>query len=134
WRRACRARSWCASRPPRWPTPSAPAGSARPTPGRSAPSHRVVFARLWNARCRRSPRLQPPSEGETMAQGSTMFTVGTLLRHAEEASAPVRVLVGTTWVDGVVVGADGMGVVLDDGNGSQVLVRLESIVAVSFSR
>lgn len=69
-----------------------------------------------------------------MAQGSTMFTVGTLLRHAEDAGAPVRVLVGNTWIDGVVVGADGMGVVLDDGNASQVLVRLESIVAVSFSR
>lgn len=69
-----------------------------------------------------------------MAQGSTMFTVGTLIRHAEEAGAPIRALVGNTWIDGVVVGADGMGVVLDDGNGHQVLARLDSIVAVSFSR
>lgn len=69
-----------------------------------------------------------------MAQGSTMFTVGTLLRHAEDASAPVRVLVSNTWIDGTVVGADGMGIVLDDGNGSQVLIRLEAIMAVSFSR
>lgn len=65
---------------------------------------------------------------------STMFTVGTLLRHAQDAGAPVRVLVNNTWLDGVVVGADGMGVILDDGNGHQVLARLDSIAAVSFSR
>jgi hypothetical protein len=69
-----------------------------------------------------------------MAQGSTLFTVGTLLRHAQDAAAPVRVLVSGTWLDGVIVGADGLGVILDDGNGHQVLVRLDSIVAVSFSR
>lgn len=69
-----------------------------------------------------------------MAQGSTLFTVGTLLRHAQDAAAPVRVLVSGTWLDGVIVGADGLGVILDDGNGQQVLVRLDSIVAVSFSR
>jgi hypothetical protein len=69
-----------------------------------------------------------------MVQGSTLFTVGTLLRHAQDAAAPVRVLVSGTWLDGVIVGADGLGVILDDGNGHQVLVRLDSIVAVSFSR
>ena len=67
-------------------------------------------------------------------KSSTLFTVGTLLRHAEDAGAPVRVLVQGTWLDGRVVGADGMGVVLDDAGGQQVLVRLDSIVAVSFSR
>jgi hypothetical protein len=69
-----------------------------------------------------------------MAQGSTMFTVGTLLRHAEEANAPVRVLVDNTWIEGRVIGADGLGVVLDNGQGQQALVRLESIVAVMFSQ
>ena len=34
----------------------------------------------------------------------------------------------------MIVGADGLGVILDDGNGQQVLVRLDSILAVSFSR
>ena len=69
-----------------------------------------------------------------MAKTSSLFTVGTLLRHAEEAGAPVRVLVANTWVDGVVIGADSHGVIVDDGNGHQVLVKLEAIVAVSFSR
>ena len=69
-----------------------------------------------------------------MAQSSTLFTVGTLLRHAQDAGAAVRVLVANTWVDGVIVGADGLGVILDDGNGHQVLVRLDAILAVSFSR
>lgn len=68
------------------------------------------------------------------SRSSTMFTVGTLLRHAQDAGAPVRVLVQNTWLDGHIIGADGLGVVLDDGNGQQVLVRLESILAVSFSR
>ena len=65
---------------------------------------------------------------------STLFTVGTLLRHAQDAAAPVRVLVEGTWLDGRIVGADAHGVVLDDGNGRQVLVRLEAVIAVSFSR
>ena len=67
-------------------------------------------------------------------KGSTLFTVSTLLRHAQDAGAPVRLLVQGTWLDGRIVGADGLGVVLDDGNAQQVLVRLDAIVAVSFSR
>lgn len=65
---------------------------------------------------------------------STLFTVGTLLRHAQDAGAPVRVLVAGTWLEGVIVGADGLGVILDDGAGQQVLVRLDSILAVGFSQ
>jgi len=65
---------------------------------------------------------------------STLFTVGTLLRHAQDAGAPVRVLVQGTWLDGRIVGADGHGVVLDDDHGQQVLVRLEAVTAVSFCR
>ena len=68
------------------------------------------------------------------SQSSTLFTVGTLLGHAQDAGAPVRVLVQGCWLDGRIVGADGLGAILDDGNGHQVLVRLDSVVAVSFSR
>jgi hypothetical protein len=65
---------------------------------------------------------------------STMLSVGTLLRRAEETGAEVRVLVEGCWLDGRVVGCDGLGAVLDDGNGQQALVRLESVAAVTFSR
>jgi hypothetical protein len=68
------------------------------------------------------------------SKGSTLFTVGTLLRHAQDAGSPVRLLVQGTWLDGRIAGADGLGVILDDGHAQQVLVRLDSIVAVSFSR
>jgi hypothetical protein len=68
------------------------------------------------------------------SKSSTLFTVGTLLRHAQDAAAPVRLLVSGTWLDGVIVGADGLGVIVDDGAGQQVLVRLDSVLAVGFSR
>ncbi len=63
---------------------------------------------------------------------SAMFSVGTLLRHAEDRGAPVRVLVQGTWLEGRVVGCDGLGAVLDDGKGEQALVRLDSVAAVTF--
>ena len=65
---------------------------------------------------------------------STMLSVGTLLRRAEETGTEVRVLVQGSWLDGRVIGCDGMGAVLDDGNGQQALVRLDQIAAVTFSR
>lgn len=65
---------------------------------------------------------------------STMFSVGTLLRHAEDSGAAVEVLVQGSWLDGRVLGCDGMGAVLDCGDGGQLLVRLEQVAAVKFSR
>jgi hypothetical protein len=65
---------------------------------------------------------------------STMFSVGTLLRHAEDSGAPVKVLVQGNWLDGRVLACDGLGAVLDDGDGSQFLVRLDQVAAVKFSR
>ena len=65
---------------------------------------------------------------------STMFSVGTLLRAAEDNGTEVRVLVQGAWLEGRVIGCDGLGAILDDGQGAQFLVRLDSVVAVSFSR
>ena len=44
WPPCCRARCWCASPPPRWPTSSAPPGSARRTTARSVRSTAATCA------------------------------------------------------------------------------------------
>ena len=64
---------------------------------------------------------------------STMFSVGTLLRHAQDTGAEVKVLVEGSWMEGRVLGCDGHGAVLDSGR-SQFLVRLDHVAAVEFSR
>jgi hypothetical protein len=64
---------------------------------------------------------------------STMFSVGTLLRHAQDLDADVKVLVQGTWMEGRVLGCDGMGAVLDGGD-AQFLVRLDQVSAVEFSK
>ncbi|MEO6510078.1 MAG: hypothetical protein ABIO16_03735 [Nocardioides sp.] len=65
---------------------------------------------------------------------STMFSVGTLLRRAEDTGTVVKVLVQNSWLTGRVLGCDGLGAVLDDGQGNQSLVRLDQIAAVTFPR
>ena len=65
---------------------------------------------------------------------STMFSVGTLLRAAEDSGAAVKVLTQGQWLEGRVIGCDGHGAVLDGEDGGQVLVRLDAVVAVGFSR
>ena len=64
---------------------------------------------------------------------STMLSMGTLLRRAEDTGARVSILVQGTWLEGRVIGCDGLGAVLDDGDG-QALVRLDSVTAVRFQR
>jgi hypothetical protein len=64
---------------------------------------------------------------------STMLSVGTLLRRAEDTGAEVSVLVTGSWLEGRVIGCDGLGAVLDDGDG-QALVRLDAVTAVRFCR
>jgi hypothetical protein len=64
---------------------------------------------------------------------SAMLSVGTLLRRAEDTGAPVSILVQGTWLEGRVIGCDGLGAVLDDGE-EQALVRLDSVTAVKFRR
>jgi hypothetical protein len=65
---------------------------------------------------------------------STMFSVGTLLRRAEDTGVEVKVLVQNSWLTGRVIGCDGLGAILDDGEGNQSLVRLDQVAAVTFSR
>jgi len=65
---------------------------------------------------------------------STMFSVGTLLRRAEDTGVEVKVLVQNSWLTGRVLGCDGHGAILDDGAGNQSLVRLDQVAAVTFSR
>jgi hypothetical protein len=64
---------------------------------------------------------------------SAMLSVGTLLRRAEDTGAEVSVLVQGSWLRGRVIGCDGHGAVLDEGD-SQSLVRLDSVQAVRFQR
>ena len=64
---------------------------------------------------------------------STMLSVGTLLRRAEDTGAEVSVLVTGSWLEGRVIGCDGLGAVLDAGEG-QALVRLDAVTAVRFRR
>ena len=66
-------------------------------------------------------------------QTSMRFTVGTVLRHAQETGIPVRVLVQGQWIDGVPVGCDDLGVVLES-QGAQSLVRLDAVSAVTLTR
>lgn len=64
---------------------------------------------------------------------SAMLSVGTLLRRAEDTGAEVSVLVQGSWIRGRVIGCDGLGAVLDEGD-AQSLVRLDSVKAVRFQR
>jgi hypothetical protein len=64
---------------------------------------------------------------------STMLSGGTLLRHAQDTGTEVKVLVQGNWLDGRVLGCDGLGAILDGGE-SQFLVRLDQVTAVEFSK
>jgi len=66
-----------------------------------------------------------------MAGGdSTLFTIGTALRHARELDLIVEVLVAGHWLSGTVTALDGYGVVLTSGVVEQSVIRLEMISAV----
>jgi hypothetical protein len=61
--------------------------------------------------------------------GSTLFTVGTALRRAEDNHLPVEVLVHGQWLRGNVAGLDGHGVILST-HAEHSVIRLDSICAV----
>jgi hypothetical protein len=64
-----------------------------------------------------------------MHSSTTIFTVGTALRRAENNHLPVEVLVHGQWLRGNVAGVDGQGVILST-HSEHSVVRLESISAV----
>lgn len=64
-----------------------------------------------------------------MHNATTLFTVGTALRRAEDNGLPVEVLVQGHWLRGTVAGLDGQGVILST-HAEHSVVRLESISAV----
>lgn len=60
-----------------------------------------------------------------------MSAIGTALTHASENHLPVDVLVEGHWLRGNVAHLDGFGVALERESGSQSVVRIESISAVT---
>jgi hypothetical protein len=67
--------------------------------------------------------------GGFLMHSSTIFTIGTALRRAEDSHLPVEVLVHGQWLSGNVAGLDGQGVILST-HSEHAVVRLESISAV----
>ena len=57
---------------------------------------------------------------------SMLYTIGTALHHARDHALPVQLLVGGTWLSGVVVAIDGFGVVLSAHDDEHAVVRLEA--------
>ena len=65
-----------------------------------------------------------------MHNSSTILTVGTALRHAQDGAVQVHVLVGGTWMTGLVIGVDGEGAVLETDDGDTTVVRIQAVTAV----
>ena len=65
-----------------------------------------------------------------MHNSSTILTVGTALRHAQDGGVQVHVLVGGFWMTGLVVGVDGEGAVLQTDDGDTTVVRIQAVTAV----
>jgi hypothetical protein len=62
--------------------------------------------------------------------GSTVLTIGTALSRAEQAGATVSALVQGQWISGRVLGIDGHGVVLANGDGESAVLRLEHVAVI----
>ena len=91
--------------------------------------------RNWSADDARGVRRGRPDPellggSPTMHNSSTILTVGTALRHAQDGAARVHVLLGGTWMTGSVIGVDGEGAVLESENGDTTVVRMQAITAV----
>jgi hypothetical protein len=61
---------------------------------------------------------------------STVLTIGTALRRAQNAGMSVEVLVHGQWICGHVLGLDGHGAFLEGDDGDSAVVRLEDVCVV----
>lgn len=61
---------------------------------------------------------------------STIYSMGTALDRARTNELPVDVLVSGVWLSGLVVAADGHGVVLETSDHEHAVARLEAVLAV----
>jgi hypothetical protein len=67
-------------------------------------------------------------------QGSVILTMGSALTRAEQDGDEVAVLVQGKWFRGHVQGLDGHGLRLDDGQGHDLLVRLEHVAVLQIDQ
>jgi hypothetical protein len=63
-------------------------------------------------------------------ESSTLYTIGTALDRAKENQLPVDVLVEGHWLTGLVVAADGHGVLLSCAEREHALIRISNVAAV----
>jgi len=67
-------------------------------------------------------------------QTSVILTIGSRLTRAEQDDVEVAVLVQGEWFRGRVLGVDGHGLVLDDGQGHDLVVRLEHVAVLEIEQ
>jgi sRNA-binding regulator protein Hfq len=61
---------------------------------------------------------------------STLYTMGTALRRAQDSQVDVALLVEGQWMQGRVAAVDGHGIILDTNGVEHSVVRLERVSAV----
>lgn len=65
-----------------------------------------------------------------MAQATTLWTIGTALRRAEELEARVDLLISGHWISGTIVAVDGHGTLIRSDTQDHSVIRLDHISAV----
>lgn len=73
-------------------------------------------------------------ERRSVMSDSTIYTVGTALRLAQQSDASVDILVEGQWISGRVLSIDGHGVVLASHSREHAVVKIEAISAVKVLR
>jgi hypothetical protein len=65
-----------------------------------------------------------------MGSSSMQVTIGSAIERARQAGHVVEILVDNHWLEGLIVEADGMGVILENAGRDRCVVRLERVSAV----